>query len=482
MSLIDAFIQQCAENPDCIAFTEADRQLRYAEFYSRVQQIACVLQEKHSAGERVAVYLDRGINAATVIYAILAADACYIPLDIKNPPERINFIVHDAQPKWIIGLGDCPDWLSMSERWLDLQQLLDKVTLSLKAVTGSSDALAAILYTSGSTGMPKGVALSHQAMLNFVSWAGLTFNLKSHDRIASLAPCYFDLSVFDLFTSLANGASVHFMPAQLSLAPAKLALWLQEKAITRWYTVPSLLSFLTLKGGLDKTTLPHLQTLLFAGEIFPTPHLIKLTEQLPHVNFFNLYGPTETNVCCYWPIQRSRLHKDTAIPIGFPACGSQLKINAQTGELWVKSLNNFSGYWHRGQLQTRDLKEWYATGDLASQNEQGEYCYHGRLDRMMKCSGYRVEPAEIEHILSQSSLIEECAVIGINDSTSGQRPAAIIVMKEMHTLNEVLPDLRVKLPQYMFPSKFLVIPAIPRLANGKIDYASLPALFEPVHA
>ena len=294
----------------------------------------------------------------------------------------------------------------------------------------SAEALAAILYTSGSTGAPKGVALSHRALRNFADWAAYTFNISRCDRIASLAPFHFDLSVFDLFSSLSCGAAVHFVPAGLTLSPSRLTAWLCEQRISIFYTVPSLLSFIALKGSLTTTPLPDLKTVLFAGEVFPTPQLKKLCELLPTVDFYNLYGPTETNVCCYWPVDRERLQTDRPIPIGYPACGAVLKIDAETGELLVQSANNLSGYWHQGKLiAALSTDNTYHTGDKVSLNERGEYCYHGRLDRMLKCSGYRVEPAEIEAVLSQFPEVTSCAVIGITDSTSGQRPAAAVVLK-----------------------------------------------------
>lgn len=476
MDLISGFLRQCANTPERIALSENDQHISYAEFNRRRQHIAAHLRQRACAGSCIALFLERGSIAATAIYAILSANACYLPLDIKNPSDRINFIIHDARPKYILGHGPCPKWLETPEKWLDLGQLPDDLIFTPCAI--DPQAIAAILYTSGSTGTPKGVALSHQAMLNFAEWARTAFTLTADDRIASLAPFHFDLSVFDLFSSLAGGASVYFMPAQLSQTPARLTQWLQAQAITCWYTVPSLLSFLALKGGLANTPLTALRTLLFAGEVFPTPHLIKLAGQLPQVRLYNLYGPTETNVCCYWPVDPNRLQAEQAIPIGIPACNAQLKIKADSGELLVNSLNNFAGFWQQGELHPIASDNWYATGDKVSLNERGEYCYHGRLDRMLKCSGYRVEPAEVENIIRQSPAVSRCAVIGIRDSSGGQRPAAAIVLNEPYTLAELIPALKPKLPHYMQPVKFLVLQAMPVLSNGKTDYSTLQSLIE----
>jgi acyl-coenzyme A synthetase/AMP-(fatty) acid ligase len=197
------------------------------------------------------------------------------------------------------------------------------------------------------------------------------------------------------------------------------------------------------------------------------------------VDFYNLYGPTETNVCCYWPVARERLETDRPIPIGYPACDAELRIDEKSGELQVRSANNLSGYWRQGRLiQAMEQDHYFHTGDRVSLNEQGEYCYHGRLDRMLKCSGYRVEPAEVENVIQQCPEVVSCVVTGINDCSSGQRPAAILVLESSNGLEPVIKHVKQCLPSYMHPTKFIVLDSIPCLANGKIDYQGLKRQME----
>ncbi len=478
MTLLSAFEQQCKITPDNIAFIEGKRQLSYLQVQQQAQQIGRLLQSGITPCQRVIIALDRGIDAAVAIFATLTAGACYIPVDIKNPSCRLRFICHDADAQYIIGNGDCPDWVDNSQQWLNIKQI-PVVFKQTTLMTVDAESLAAILYTSGSTGNPKGVALSHRAMANFADWAADTFNISDKDQIASLTPFHFDLSVFDLFSSLSRGATVNFIPARLTLSPGKLTRWLKHNKINLWYTVPSILGFIALKGALNNTPLPHLKSILFAGEVFPTLQLITLCNLLPAVDFYNLYGPTETNVCCYWPVERSRLNAGYTIPIGKPACGSILTIAPDSSELQVQSNNNLSGYWQQGKLTPAVLTHnFYLTGDKVSLNEQNEYCYHGRLDRMLKCSGYRVEPAEIEAIIQQFPEIESCAVVGIKDSASGQRPAAAVVLKDHHKLADIIKPLRQKLPAYMQPRKYIVLSSLPYLNNGKTDYQSLQKQLE----
>ena len=456
-------------NDTLLALVDEQQSLTYAQFKQRVQQLAGVLQQQPNT-QRVAIALDRGIDAAIAIFAVLYSGMTYVPLDIKNPLSRLQFIVNDADVQQVIGQGDKPKWIS--SLWIDSHQT-DK-SFNANFIHVDSEQLAAILYTSGSTGTPKGVALSHRAMANFSQWAAKTFKLNSDDNIASLAPFHFDLSVFDLFSSLSTGATLYFVPAPLTLSPSRLTTWLSEQAISVFYTVPSLLSFVALKGNLKETPLNHLRYLLFAGEVFPTTRLIKLADYLPKVKLFNLYGPTETNVCCYWQVDRNRLNSQENIPIGISAANSTLKIHPETQELFVKSANNLSGYWQKGQLIDNVMDDsWYATGDKVSINRHNEYCYQGRLDRMLKCSGYRVEPAEIEAIINRLSSVEIAAVIGREDSTYGQRPVIFVVLTKNNQLKQLMPLIKNYLPVYMQPSKVIVKNKLPLLSNGKIDYQAL---------
>ncbi len=464
-----------------LALIEDEKTISYQQLKLQVEQLCTVLKCRHPNCQRIVILLDRGIDATLAIMATLKTAACYIPVDIKNPTNRLSYIINDADPQCVIGKGNCPNWLQKPDLWLDIDRLdyANQIKKQHQSVKITNETLAAILYTSGSTGTPKGIALSHRAMHNFSNWAGITFTIRENDQIASLAPFHFDLSVFDLFTSLNRGATIHFVPSHLTLSPSRLTWWLSEHKISVWYTVPSILSFIAHKGALTETNMSHLQTILFAGEVFPTHALIKLCELLPQVNFYNLYGPTETNVCCYWPVDRNRLHPNQPIPIGLPACNSTLRIDPKTSELQVQGNNNLSGYWQQGKLiPAVSADNYFNSGDKVSLNNQNEYCYHGRLDRMIKCSGYRVEPAEIEHIIQLIPEVEQCVVIGVKDITSGQRPAAVLVLKKNAILSNIIKTLQQKLPSYMQPTKFLVQELLPTLSNGKTDLQSLRKLLE----
>ncbi|MBL8676386.1 MAG: AMP-binding protein [Alphaproteobacteria bacterium] len=454
-------------------------ELNYASLKQKVQSLAATLRAANmKPQDRVAVALPRGIDAAIAIYAILYEGGIYVPLDIKNPSSRISYIIKDAGIKIVLGRYEKAEWCSDDIKWIDTSyESKDSIEVG-KGRNFGGENLAAILYTSGSTGTPKGVALSHRAMCAFSDWAGNIFKISNKDKIASLSPFYFDLSIFDLFTTLRYSGCVNFIPSQLTISPSKMALWLADNEITAWYTVPSLLIFLASKGNLSNIPLSTLRIILFAGEVFPNHQLLKLLELLPHVKFYNLYGPTETNVCSFWPVDSKRVRSMCSIPIGFPACENQLKIDPVTKELLVSGPTLMSGYWQHENVVKNIFEEekWYRTGDMVSINQRGEFLFNGRLDRMAKISGHRIEPLEVEKVIYSFPGIKENVVMGIRDEEKRMQLAACIVAGPKIDKLAFKKFLNQSLPLYMQPTSIVWIKSIPRLGNGKIDYQTISQL------
>jgi amino acid adenylation domain-containing protein len=470
-----ACLQQLRQQyPRRVLFVEADQQLDAHTLYARAVSLAAQMRTHGVVpGSHVALHLPRGLDAVVAVYATLLAGACYVPLHTHSPGSRNRFIATDAGCRLVLLNGTTPSWIVAAG--LDSLDVTTQVMAPATAmgVTPKPEDRAAILYTSGSTGNPKGVVVSQRAIAAFSSWCVSTFALDGDDRIASLAPFNFDLSLFDLFAAPAAAATTCFIPESLKLAPARLVDWLRQHDISTWYTVPSMLGLLALKGGLVRQGLPRLRRLLFAGEVFPTPQLQQLCRVLPETDFYNLFGPTETNVCLYWPVDRDRLEVTRSIPIGVPACQAQLAIDPEQGELLVQGPCLMSGYWQDGKTMPQlDAQGWFHSGDRVALNAAGEYEYHGRLDRMIKSAGYRIEPAEIEQVLRAVPGVLKVAVVGIPDSLSGTRIAAAVVVAGTDRASLQAHASR-QLADWMRPSFYLLMEDLPMLPNGKTDYQGI---------
>jgi amino acid adenylation domain-containing protein len=351
--------------------------------------------------------------------------------------------------------------------------------------------LAYILYTSGSTGDPKGVMLSHRAALAFVHWAVDAIGVTCDDRLSSHAPLHFDLSIFDLFAAAAAGAPVHLVPAKASRFPVEIRRFIEDAGITVWYSVPSILTMLALRGGLEPVSVPTLRTVLFAGEVFPTAHLRALMQQLPSVEFWNLYGPTETNVCTAYRVPELPAG-DEPIPIGRAITDDETFVvgdddrivtPGDVGMLYVRGGTVMSGYWNDPDRTARTLapSRWhaplrdlaYCTGDLVRELPSGDYEFLGRQDLQIKSRGYRIELGEIETALHGHPAVLEAAVVAVPDDLVGNRLHAFVSTRAQITERELLGACKSRLPSYMVPECLEILDALPKTSNGKLDRQTL---------
>lgn len=477
MHLLDRVSERLRETSRTM-LQDGDQRLTQHDVARSASAIAHGLGTVGSAPQRrIAIALPAGIPATLSIYAVLSAGACYVSLDVTQPGLRLRSIVLDAGVHAVIGRGSKAAWCPEAILWHDVDRLLAGSAPPWRLDVPGGESLAAILYTSGSSGRPKGIALSHRAMRAFADWAGTTFAVKSGDRIASLAPPYFDLSVFDLFTSLDRGALVDFMPRSLALSPSRMADWLEGRNSTIWYTVPSMLGFLALKGGLASRDFSRLTRVLFAGEVMPSKTLSALLDAMPGTSFYNLFGPTETNVCCYWPVVRERVDIGRSIPIGKAASKCRLSIETGTQQLLVQGPSLMSGYvrgdglgYVRGDGLDLPLGPagWYGTGDKVERGPNGELLFLGRLDSMVKIAGHRIEPAEVETVLLAHPSIRACCVQAIRD-VDGPRLMAAIEADDGPTRSELRAWLHEHLPRFMYPKSIQRCKVLPRFGNGKLD-------------
>ncbi len=462
-------------------------------------------------GDRVGIYLHKSIDAIVAIVGILKAGATYVPVDPMAPASRNAYILSDcgvrvviiesafasALVKEIETTGSVPQMIRLEGVGGGVG-----VTSALynapggKAVsfeedeTVSSNDLAYILYTSGSTGKPKGVMLSHLNATSFVDWCIETFEPRHGDRFSSHAPLHFDLSIFDLYVTFGSGGTLVLVPEDIGKEPVKLASLIAEARISIWYSAPSILSLLVQYGNLERHDYSALRVILFAGEVFPVKHLRTLTERLPNRRYFNLYGPTETNVCTFYEVP-SVIPDDRTepFPIG-KACkhlqarvldeeGHEIKLG-ERGELCIAGPAVMHGYWNLPEQSTQAFWEaegarWYRTGDIVIEPPDGNYVYVGRRDRMVKRRGYRVELGEIEAGLYRHPIIKEAAVVALPDQEAGVRIRAFLSCQEgkRPSIIELKRFCMEVLPPYMIPDVFSFQDALPKTSTDKIDYQRL---------
>ena len=416
---------------------------------------------------------------------ILRLNAIYVPLDPLSPVARIRTIIDDCTMRALVTSRQRADAITGNE----LAQLaclcIDQDDLSAFPDTpeqwpeAADSDIVYILYTSGSTGKPKGVSISNRNALAFIEWASALLAATQHDRIANHAPFHFDLSVLDLYVAFHAGASTYLIPDGFSYMPQQLVDFLAQEQLTVWYSVPSVLMLMMEQGGLLKQSSLSLRALLFAGEPFPIKHLRRLYHSWPHVRFFNLYGPTETNVCtCY---EVTELHDDwqRPVPIGQACSGDTVWAQkadgtlAQPGEegvLMVAGPTVMVGYWG----QEAHGNQPYSTGDLVQVLNDGNFAYIGRLDQMVKIRGHRIEPGDIEVALQEHPAIHEAAVVVSGVGLEARLIAFIVpASKEVPSLLEMKRHCAARLPRYMIIDEVRVLPALPRTRNGKLDRQAL---------
>lgn len=502
-----------AAGPDAVAVIDRDRSITYQELDQRASQLASLLVEMGlQRGDRVALLLEKSLESIIGIYGVLRAGGVYVPLDPAAPEARLSYIAANCGIRYLLtGTEKARLWPKLLAAGAPVEavvvlngpgkpvgsvvgaRVIDSTSLEAQATSPSDPGtidldLAYILYTSGSTGDPKGVMLSHLNAMTFVQWGVAQFSVGPQDRLSNHAPLHFDLSIFDIFVAAAAGATLVLVPSQISVFPVEVVRFIEHQGITIWYSVPSILTMMTLRGGMKGGEFPRLRELLFAGEVFATKHLRQLMALLPHVAFHNLYGPTETNVCTYYRVPLLPEHQTETIPIGKAIAdvevfavtddGRRAELG-EVGELYVRGTTVMNGYWGDRERtdrvlvpnplggELRDLA--YRTGDLVQQNGDQEYRFLGRRDAQIKSRGYRIELGDIEATLYANPSVVECAVVAVPDEFISNRIKAYLTVRGSVQENDLVRFCSERIPRYMIPEIFEFRDALPKTSTGKID-------------
>ena len=479
-----------------VAFIYEEDQFTFAELDQRVNHNIVLLSTcKISRGDVLCIANTKTIETYSMMLACLKLGVAYVNLDIDNPEERLQRIINRCEPKALYEDSSSAQFKPFSEKnnllHLNVDSVVEEKTLSqdsFDAVDGNT--IAYIMFTSGSTGDPKGVAITHQNLIYFTQWVKERYNITISDNFANISPMYFDNSVFDFFGGLFNGASLSPIKKELLTNPLHLVKYIQEKECTIWFSVPSMLVYLLNMKVLRQGTLPSIRVFTFGGEGFPKPNLKKLYELYSdQARIINVYGPTEgTCICSSYDIKESDFENmEELASLGTINPNFSYLIENPNkegiGELVIagpsigggyynfpEKTNQVFGVFDSGKLY---MNRYYKTGDLVVERE-GLLYFKGRKDNQIKHMGYRIELEEIENAISSFPRIQENAVIYHRVNISYGKIVAFVSSKETIEIAALKEHLKDKIPPYMIPNKFEIQDVdLPKNANGKVDRKTL---------
>jgi len=483
------------------AICARDRSVTYAE----LRQLALALSDwlRRSGclpGDRVALYLPKTIETVEIMLGVLAAGACYVPINPTLPPDAVRQILSDLKPALFITDRKASAALldAAAQAGAKVAVIGPGANLGLEMVAqggmrrtpsaaGFED-LAVILYTSGSTGTPKGIALSQRNVMSFVDWAAKTFAISSTDQVTSHAPLHFDLSTFDIFCTLSRHATVHLIDDLTAKFAGAVRGLIEARKISVWYSVPTALMQLQERDALKG--LPTLRLILFAGEVFPMPALRRVMQALPTAEYANLYGPTETNVCTYYRLPGVPASDSAELPIGLPCEHLEVSLrdadgkpiaDGEQGEICVAGPGVMCGYWNRPELTQASRfdgrADSYRTGDYGYRRSDGMLMYAGRRDQQVKVRGHRIELLALEAALNSHSGVKESVAVVATDALGVTRLQTFLVPKQTAIEPAAITKfLAERLPPYYQPDRVEWLEEMPRTSSGKCDRATLLSL------
>lgn len=481
--------------PNKVAFSDGKYELTYHELVEEAKNIGSFLIENIGMHKAVVVYMEKGARNISAFMGAAYAGCFYVPLDAQMPVERINIILDTLKPAAIIYDDKTEKYISLIETDC-IKVLYDEIHMlpknEEKLVTARRQMIDTdplyILFTSGSTGIPKGVIVCHRSVIDYADWVVKTFELNENTTFGNQTPFYFSMSVLDIFATIRSGATLYIIPKMLFSFPVKLLEFLNEKGINMIYWVPSALSIVANLGALDVIKLPDLKKILFAGETMPTKQLNIWRRHVPDAVYANLFGPTEiTDIGIYYIVDRE-FNDDEPIPIGVTCDnvdalvvdedGQLVKECGKVGELLIRGSFLACGYYNNPE-KTREAfiqnplnksypETVYCTGDLVYWNENRELVYVSRKDFQIKHMGNRIELGEIENAMSALEGVDMCCCL--YNKESDQIVAVYSGSLETKKLSQ---NLKKKLPRYMLPNVCYNRSSMPLNMNGKIDRKKL---------
>lgn len=481
--------------PDKEAYEDKNTVLTFGQVKESAERIGTALTKSlKKRRSPVAVFLDKSVKGIVSFFGVVYSGNFYCPLDTKMPTERIQIIMdvlkpevvltdeaHKEQAEGFAGGSKILLWEEAKQQE-SCEEILKEIRLDMTEL----DPLY-VLFTSGSTGVPKGVLLNHRVVTNYMEWLDKTFELDSDAVFGNQAPFYFDVSVHDIYGAIYFGAKMVIIPQSMFSFPVRLIEYMNEKKISTFLWVPSAMTIVANLRTFDAVVPKYLKQIMFAGEVLQRKQLDYWVSYVPDAVYANLYGPTETFVCTAY-IRKGDEPEGEPLPIGSPISNSQavlLKEDGQeaemgeAGELCMRGSCLALGYYNNPrrteqafvQNPLHDLypDRIYRTGDLVRYDEKGNLVYLSRKDFQIKHMGYRIELGEIETAGSAVEGIRECACL----YDSRRKRIVFVYDGAQMEAKEIKERLAERVPQYMLPGKVVYLERMPHNANGKIDRVKL---------
>lgn len=506
-NLVSLFAEVVSRHCGRPALRYSERSYSYSELDEYADRLAVLLSSRGCRrGDVIAIGHDKRPLSYALMLACLRLGIPYVNVDVASPTVRTESILKMSGASLLFydnpayrdtmeilsGAHGCPV-VFLDESVLPEITETERCDLSSAGKGVDGACIAYIMFTSGSTGVPKGVAVTHQNVLHFIAWGKERFGITESDNFANLSPMYFDNSVFDFYIGLFSGASLSPVSRELLIQPYELVPYVSTQACTIWFSVPSLLMYLMAMKAIAPGVLPDLRAIVFGGEGYPKVELKKLYDRFSgQAVLVNVYGPTECTCIC----SAHTLGDDDFLELdGLPTLG-HLNPNfdyrildedgrdAAEGELCLIGPNVAAGYFndlertaaafHTITDVNRFMKRMYRTGDLVREFD-GRLHFVGRKDNQIKHMGYRIELEEVEHALAKLPLVNQAAVIyQRTNGAYGKLIGFVASSTELDEkgLREVLGKF---IPDYMVPSRIVVMPELPKNANGKVDRKQLHA-------